>query len=122
MRWTADADLPAFHKVDARCARFDAHVTAAAQNGFHLSIESFGAHGSGDGDGFAVDGSYGVGGGLVWARRGEVSRAETESCPDESKNPRASNQMEEGSHCVILPVTSAETLTYTIRVPPPGRT
>src|SRR5260370_33881941 len=82
----------------------------------------FSAHGPGDGDGFAVDDSHGVSGRLVWARRSEVSRAETESCTNESENPRDSNRMEKGSHCVILPVTSAETLTYTIRVPPPGRT
>src|SRR5260370_41558690 len=44
MRWTADADLAAFHKVDARAARFDAHVTATAQHGFHLSLYSLGSH------------------------------------------------------------------------------
>src|SRR5260370_14054663 len=44
MRWTADADLAAFHKVDARAARFDAHVTATPQHGFHLSLYSLGSH------------------------------------------------------------------------------
>src|SRR5437773_12525239 len=39
MRWTANADLAAFHEVDARGPGFDDHVTAAAEDGFHPAVD-----------------------------------------------------------------------------------
>jgi len=55
MRRTANADLAAFHKIDACGAGFDAHVATAAQHGFRLAVDDLDTHGSVDGDGFAVD-------------------------------------------------------------------
>ncbi len=57
---TANADLAAFDKIDAGSAGFDAHVTATAQDGFHLAVDDLGAHGAGDADGFAVDGTHDI--------------------------------------------------------------
>jgi len=37
---------PPSNEIDARGARFDAHVTAAAQEGFRLAVDDFDAHGS----------------------------------------------------------------------------
>jgi RecG-like helicase len=61
MRGTANADLAAFHKVDARSAGFHAHVAAASQDGFHLALDDLDAHGSGDTNGFAFNDAHRIG-------------------------------------------------------------
>jgi hypothetical protein len=60
MSGAANGDLAAFDEVDASGAGFDAHVAAAAQDGLRLAVHNFEAHGSGDGDGLAVDDANGV--------------------------------------------------------------
>src|SRR5260370_16743865 len=70
MRRTANVDLAAFHKIDARGAGLDAHVTPAAQDGLRLAVDDLDTHWSSDADGFAVDDPHGVGSRFVGARSG----------------------------------------------------
>jgi len=70
MGGAANADLAAFDEIDARGAGFDAHITAAAQDGFCLAVDNIEAHRSSDGDGFAVDDADGVGRWFVGASGG----------------------------------------------------
>src|SRR6266851_9190343 len=61
MRRTANVDLAAFHKIDARGAGLDPHVAPAAQDGFRLAVDDLDTHWSSDADGFAVEDPHGVG-------------------------------------------------------------
>jgi hypothetical protein len=70
MRGAANADLAAFDEVDASGAGFNAHVTAAAQDGLRLAVDNFEAHRSGDGNGFAVDDADGIGRWFIGAGSG----------------------------------------------------
>jgi hypothetical protein len=95
MRWTSNDDLAAFDEVDSRRARFDAHVAAAAQNGFRLAVNYFDAHRAAYGNGFAVDEANGVCSGLIRPRCGKMNRAEAKNYNGKRENPRDSNRMEE---------------------------
>src|SRR6267143_1801355 len=120
MRRTANADLPAFNKIDARGAGFDAHVTAAAQDGFRLAVDDFDTHGSGDADSFAIDDPHRVGRWFVRARsrRGDQRSAEDgHTCRRNRGAALASVRIGAGRHSVNLPATGAESLAYTIRRP-----
>jgi len=68
VRGTANADLAAFHKVDARRAGFNAHVAAAVQDGPHLSLQDLGAHWSSHADGLAFNDAHSIGKCLIGAR------------------------------------------------------
>src|ERR1700674_269197 len=118
MRRTANADLPAFNKIDARGAGLDAHVTAAAQDGFRLAVDDFDTHGSGDADGFAVDDPHGVGGRFVRARSrcgDQRSAQDGHTCRRKCSAARTCVRIGAGRYSVILPATEAESLAYTIR-------
>ncbi len=118
MRRTANVDLAAFHEVDARGAGLDAHVTAAAQNGFRLAVDDLDTHWSSDADGFAVDDPHGVGSRFVGARSGCRDRRSPKDGYARDRYYAAAPvcvRIGEGSHSLILPVTEAESLAYTIR-------
>src|SRR2546427_1975395 len=101
MRGPANADLAAFHKIDASSAGLDAHVTAAAQDGFHLALDDLDAHRSGDADGFAFDDAHGIGKWLVGARSGCGDKRSTEDgqagCGKRGATP-ARDRIGDGGH------------------------
>ncbi len=118
MRRTANADLAAVHKVDARGAGLDAHVTAAAQDGFYLPVDDFHTHGPGDADGFAVDDPHGVGWRFIGARGGRGDQCSAEEGQAGRRKRGAAQgcvRIGEGDHSVNLPATEGESLAYTIR-------
>ena len=118
MRWTANAHLAALHKIYARRAGLDAHVTAVVQDGFHLAMDHFDAPRSGDGDGFAVDDADGVGSWLIGACRrcGDQRSAQDGSAGRRNRGvASAPDGIREGRHSMILPATQPESLAYTIR-------
>ena len=118
MRRTANTDLAAFHKIDARGAGLDANVTAATQDGFHLAVDDFDIHRSGDADGFAVDDSHEIGRRFIGARSGCGDKGSAQDGRASRRNPstaRARLRIGEGRHSEILPGTVAESLAYTIR-------
>ncbi len=118
MRRTANADLPAFNEIDARAAGIDAHVTAAAQDGFRLAADDFDTHGSGDANRFAVDDPHEVGRRFVGGSSGygdQRSADDGHTCRRNCGAARACVRIGAGRHSVILPATDAESLAYTIR-------
>ena len=115
MRRTANADLAAFHKIDACGAGFDAHVSAASQDGFRLAVDDLDAHRSVDGDGFAVDDAHGVRRRFIGTRGGRGEQRRGSQCwPQEPRPASAFERVGEGRHSVILLVTEAESRAYTI--------
>src|SRR5438445_12314709 len=115
MRRTANADLAAFHKIDARVAGLDAYFAAAVQDRFHLALDNFDARGSGDGDSFAINNSHRVGSRLVGARSGHGDQRSTQNSATRHRNRRAAqarDQIGEGRHSMILRATEAESLAY----------
>src|SRR6266446_2495253 len=118
MRGTANADLAAFHKVDARSAGFDAHVAAASQDGFHLALDDLDGHGSSDTDELAFDDAHEIGKWFIGGRSGRGDqRSAEDSHPDRGKL-RATptrDQIGKGRHSLIVQATEAESLAYTIR-------
>ena len=75
MRRTANADLPAFHKIDARGAGFDANIAAAAEDGFRLTLDDSDTHGTADADGLALDNADRIGRRLIGASSGGDERS-----------------------------------------------
>ena len=125
MRRTANADLATFHKIDACSAGFDVHVAAAAQDGLRLAVDDLDTHGSVNGDGFAVDDAHGVGKRFIGTRGGSVEQRSAEDGDASRRNYGPASAFErvgEGRHSVILPVTEAESLAYTILRRPCSRT
>ena len=117
MRWAANADLAAFHELDARGAGFDPQIAAAAQNGFRLALYDLNVHGSSDRDGIALDNAHGIGGRFIGARtcrREERNTKDSQAgCRKGSAAP-ARIRIGKGHHKVQLPATDAESLAYTI--------
>ena len=93
MRRTANADLAAFDKIDARGAGFDAHVAAAAQDGFRLAVDDLDTHGSVDGDGFAVDHAHRVGKRFIGTRGGCGEQRRGWPCKPQALRPGAGIRM-----------------------------
>src|SRR5260370_38390294 len=118
MRRTANVDLAAFHKIDARGTRVDAYVAPAAQDGFRLAVDDLDTHWSSDADGFAVDDPHGVGSRFVGARSGCRDQRSPKDGYARDRYYGAALPFErvgENPHSVILPSTEADSLAYTIR-------
>jgi hypothetical protein len=117
MRGTANTDLAAFHKIDSGSAGVDAHVAAAAEEGFRLAVDDFDTHGSGDADGFTVDDADRVRWGFVGARRGsDEHSAEGDETGQRKRGATwACDRIGKSRHSATLPATEAESLAYTIR-------
>ena len=116
MRWSAYADLPAFHKINARAAGFDADIATAAQKSFRLATHDFDTHRAVDADGFPVDDAYRIskrfigacGGNQSSTKNCQASRREYGEAPVRVRIGR-------GRHSMKLPEARAESLAYTIR-------
>src|ERR1700682_1861554 len=63
----AGGDPAPFDEVDPSGTRLHADVAATAENRFHLTADGFDAHGTADGDGFAVNDADGVRAGVIGA-------------------------------------------------------
>src|SRR5260370_33764921 len=118
MGGSANVDLAAFHKIDARGARVDAYVAPAAQDGFRLAVEDLDTHWSSYADGFAVDDPHGVGSRFVEALSGCGDHRGPKDGHARDRYYAAAPPFErvgESPHSVILPATDADRLAYTIR-------
>jgi hypothetical protein len=72
--------LTAFDEIDSGLAGVHADVAAAAQNGSGVALHDFDVQGALYGNGFALDGAYGVIGGLIGASRGREIESGDENC------------------------------------------
>jgi hypothetical protein len=105
MRGATDGDLTAFYQIDARCPRFDANITAAAQKSFRLSVNYLDAHRATDGDSLTIDDSNSVVRGLIGARCGRCGeQSANEECGGKKRNasPQDFTRVEEKPHAIML--------------------